>query len=758
MTPCSRYNSLFKQSILLIFCLFSLSISAQLSYGGQPLPLQAHSMARTVEPARDFFVEMPSFNQQEAITRSQSNQARFKSLDFAHKFYVHLRPDNSGVTFNSIDQTTVWRVGIRSRQAKSINILFTKFRLPKGAKVFVYNADQSEILGSYTHQNNSELNLLPIQPIAGEEVIVEYQEPANAAFKGEIEIGEINHDYLGILRATEPRDPQQDCHPNLVCYPQDIETGQGVLALIINGTTYCTGSLVNNTSEDGTPYLLTATHCLNKDYDPQFIANRQYDIMAGSIVAFFNYKSPSCTTNIRGPLQMSLTSATPVLISENHDISLLKLNNTPPKEYQPIYLGWNVSTSPSAPFHGIHTPNGGVLKVAVNEGSLTVGSFSGIKYNMTPNSHWIVKAWSVGNTEGGSSGSPLLDKDKRIVGTLTGGESMCSAPRGPDLYASLTKCWNVENDNVLLGEKKAIKNYLDPLNVGILQMNAFNPFANNPIKRSQNFDVNETATQTYHNSVAQFSTNNTYGYTEFAEEFNTRGTAQLEGVFISSPQISNILNLNVRIRVYQGGDNGPEALVYETPFNFSYSYYDNGNFGTAPRDMKRNVENYIKFDKPISVSGKFHISYSDGNNTPTGFSAMNVEPRKAGSGIASTTWMKNATEWIKSSENIENPINTSLLIAPYVLNSTLTPPTDPSLSETEIKAYYHKEADRIFIESNKDLISWEIFYVSGQKIFQGKTDSSINRTSFPIGHFAKGVYIVTVKVDGLTKSMKVLVN
>lgn len=743
-----------RKLLLLFSLLVSLSISAQISYGGQPLPVQAHSMARTIEPMRDLFVEMPSFNIQEAILRSQSEQTKFKSLEFAHKFYVNLRPDNSGITFTTLDQIKVWRVGIRSRQAHSINLLFTKFHLPEGAKLFVYNANQTEVLGSYTHQNNTDLNLLPIQPIGGEELIVEYQEPKDAAFKGEIEIGEVNHDYWGILRAGEPRDPAQDCHPNLICYPEDIEPGKGVVALIINGTTYCTGLLVNNTAEDGTPYFMTATHCLNKDYDPQFIANSKYDVVAGNIVAFFNYKSPSCATNIRGPLQMSLASADSVLISERHDISLLKFKQVPPKEYQPIYLGWNVSTVPSAPFHGIHTPNGGVLKVAVDEDALAIASFLGSKYNMEPNAHWAVRGWDVGTTEGGSSGSPLLDKDKRVVGTLTGGESMCDSPRGPDVYASLTKFWNVSGS---LTNPNPISFYLDPENSQTRQLGSYNPYKNDVISRAQNFDINETATQTFHNSVSQFTTNNTFGYMEFAEEFNTSGTNILEGIFISSPLVNNILSMNIKIRVYSGDNNGPKSIIYEQPLNFSYQYYQNGDFYTTSRDMKKNVENFVKFHNPIHVHGRFYISYLDANNSISGFSAMNIEPREIGSKKRSTAWMKNATGWVKSSENIENPINTSLLISPYFQGTRLAPPADEQGKEAEIKAYYSKEVDRIFIESDKDLISWEIFYASGQKLFEGKAESSINRTSFPIGSFAKGVYVAKVSVDGKTETIKVLV-
>lgn len=741
--------------ISIIFFLFTFSGFSQISYGGRPLPLSSGAYARTVLPQETPFVDMPSFDVQQAITRSQAEGERFKSLEFAHKFHVFLRPDNSGITFTTIDNLKVWRVGLRSRGAYSLNILFSKFRLPEGARVFVYNADQSEVLGSYTQKNNTDLNLLPVQPISGEEIIVEYQEPINAAFKGEIEIGEVNHDFRGIFRATEPRDPVQSCHPNIVCYPEDIQPGSGVVALIINGTVYCTGSLINNSGNNGTPYLLTATHCINFDYDATFLANRKYDLVAGTIVAFFGYQSPICEKEIRGPLQMTLASADSVLINERYDISLLKFKQVPPKEYQPQYLGWNVSSSPQPPFHGLHHPNGGVKKVAIDNDALVIGSFENPKYNMEPNAHWAVRAWEVGATEGGSSGSPLLDKDKRVLGALTGGESMCSSPRGPDIYSSLYKAWSVTGS---LGNPNSLKSYLDPENSQFQQIDGFNPYMSQPYTKNSNYVVTDTVIQSYYNSVPMFATNNTFGYNEFAEEFNTTKSVKLEGVFVTSPIINNVLNLNIRIKVYADNNGIPGVLLQEVPLNYSYRYYQTGQFPETRRDMRHNVENYVKFSTPVDVSGKFFISYSDANNVPNGFSLLNVQPRKIGTGIVSSAWMKNATGWIKSSENMENPINTSLLIAPHVIGTGLTTPNDPGQDETEIKAYYNKEVNRIFIESNKDLISWEIFYVTGQKVFEGKAESSINRTSFSVGHLAKGIYVVKVNVNDKIENLKVLVR
>lgn len=753
MTPLSHpVRTLKKCCILLSYWFLFHAISGQISYGGRPLPLSINAEARAVTAMEELYVEMPAVSNNASLWRSEEGKEKFKSIEFAHKFHVFLRPDNSGITFSS-GNMKVWRVGIRSRSAYSLNILFSKFKLPEGAKVFVYNSDQTEILGSYTEQNNSVLNLLPIQPVGGDELIVEYQEPVNASFKGEIEIGEVNHDFRGVFRAAEPRDPQQDCHPNLICYPEDIEAGSGVLLLIINGTTLCTGSLVNNSAEDGTPYLLTSTHCLNDDYSAKFLANRKYDLVAGSIVAFFNYNSPICSTDIRGPVQMTMASADSVLISERHDISLLKLRQAPPKEYQPYLLGWNAGSSPTGPFHGVHHPNGGIKKVANEEGQLAIGSFDYARYNMEPNAHWSVTSWDDGATEGGSSGSPLLDNEKRILGTLTGGLSMCTSPRGPDLYASLSRFWDVAGS---LENPYPISYYLDPNNSQSSQLGGSNPFKNAPYTKNQNFREDETAVTTYFQSVPMFATNNTFGYSEFAEEFYAKENTLLEGVFISSPATTGILDMDVRIRVYAGKEK-PERLIHEQPYNYSFEYFSNNLFPVTGRDMRHKVENYVAFDSPVSVSGTFYISYHDANGVAAGFSVFNAEPRKIGSGLVATAWMKNGTGWVKSSENIENPINTSLLIAPYLIGNKSTS-VDPVKEEPELAVYYSNEVKRIFIESNYELIEWEIFYSSGQKIHQESADMSINRASYSSAHLPKGVYIVKVKtVDGTVKSKKVLV-
>ena len=163
-----------KHLIIIYFglCLFlSVSVKAQISHGGQPLPLTA-----TKSLTEDMFIIMPPFDLAEQLRLDSLEATGLRSgFRFAYKFMTDYRPENSGVRFTLPDGTKVWRLGIRSEGALSLNVMFSEYHLPEGARVFLYNNDQSEVLGSFNHLNNSERSILPVAPIQGDELIIEYR-------------------------------------------------------------------------------------------------------------------------------------------------------------------------------------------------------------------------------------------------------------------------------------------------------------------------------------------------------------------------------------------------------------------------------------------------------------------------------------------------------------------------------------------------------------------------------------------------------
>jgi PKD repeat protein len=92
-------------------------------------------------------------------------------------------------------------------------------------------------------------------------------------------------------------------------------------------------------------------------------------------------------------------------------------------------------------------------------------------------SHWEV-GWNEtanghGVTEGGSSGSPLLDSYGRIVGTLTGGLSSCNSPNEKDYFGMFPYHWASNGTT----DDQQLKPWLDPDNTGVSYLDGI---SNNP--------------------------------------------------------------------------------------------------------------------------------------------------------------------------------------------------------------------------------------------------------------------------------------
>ena len=80
------------------------------------------------------------------------------------------------------------------------------------------------------------------------------------------------------------------------------------MVLLGNGTRWCSGAMVNNVNEDGTPYFLTANHCLGSE---------------STWIIMFTYESPTCS-NINGPTNYTISGTTLRASSSTSDFGLLQ--------------------------------------------------------------------------------------------------------------------------------------------------------------------------------------------------------------------------------------------------------------------------------------------------------------------------------------------------------------------------------------------------------------------------------------------------
>ena len=670
---------------IIILGLFTASIAfSQISHGGTPYYLQPSVLRAS---SSNFFIEMPFFNLDSVLREDIVNKGNMRgSYKFAHKFYTNINI-NDGVKTVLPDGTTIKQIGINSSGAYSINLLLNDFELPPGGKLFIYNADRSYVVGSFDFRNNSPDKVLPIQPVAGESIIIEYSEPANVPFKANFTITEVNHDYRDFFRREPGADNITDfaCMPDVFCNScesVDSEIIRATVLLMLNGSIACTGSLINNTSDDGKPYLLTGNHCLcSTPSQPEDSVN-YYNEVAKTIIAFFNYNRPVCDVNIKmkGSEEMSIAGTIPRVIFAKKDIALLEFKDSIPDYFNPYYAGWNRDlTGGKKKYINLHHPSGAVKKYGMTDGNVKLYSNSSLlgMDSIDAKSLWEVPYWSTGSTYSGSSGSPLFDDNNYIIGGLTGGSSSCQgiAPdtcRGTsrgnkaDYFFSLGSGWETGNT------ENQLKTYLDPINLGKGQYKGKDPNKENPIKRLANAQYTKSdllITSKFDSPNEGFVFGNSNLNTlEFAEEFTVENPVEIFGAFLMIPAMTYINTSDVKISVYTG-DYSPEKKEDSTLFiprylNYSYSsgfYQANKNLNIAP------TETFVLFNNPIPVNKKFFISYSIKNSSSAQFCVYNTKFSDETS--KNTAWIKDEIiGWIPAEKYELFMKKTSLAIQPLVRN------------------------------------------------------------------------------------------
>jgi len=697
--------------------------------------------------------EMPAVDTDALLKEDLLNESNFRSsYRFAHTFDtdIDLRRDFAAETLP--DGVKVWRTNIVSKGAYSINLLLKNFDLPEGGRLFVYSADGRQVLGAFDHRNNSPRKILPIRPVAGENIIVEYSEPASASFEGHFTITEVNHDYRNVFRSEPNSDRTADyaCMPDVLCSPAaDNDVIRSSVLLVIDGKFLCSGTLVNNTANDGTPYILTAAHCLNDSINYGIGKNEDFYIdRAGTVVAFFNYNRPVCNTRMKGSEEMTLAEAYPAAIVERRDLVLLEMRETPPAWFNAYYAGWNFDSFsiPAGPYMNIHHPDGAVAKYGYSTGSLTLVNY--FTSFFASQSHWRLPSYSVGSTFAGSSGSPLFDSNNQIIGTLSGGQSYCSGtgPNGMyDYYTAIYKSRDSLN----------LKNALDPLGTSALKNQGYDPNAANPIIRinnALNYDA-YTLNESQLNENDYVFAKNSFNKGEFAEEFQTTDSFLLYGAYLLIPTLSSNTIPTVEITVYSGTSQPDEVLAtqYFTP---NYTDYDTTSHSFVQKQKRFNsvpTETFVLFDTPVPTGGRFWISYKASGTNESEFHVYDVMP--TGSNFPNFAWIKTGTtEWTKSDEYSTHIVTTSLAIHPAgIKTGPLTIIASPA--KNSVKAVFDR-ANRLLTVVGDDFTPEraEIFSITGQLL--EKLQFTSGETSVNLQPKQTGT-VAIIKILGQKKSISV---
>ncbi len=573
-------------SIIVILLVIQIQVKAQLSK--RAFPIHSESLI-----SQEIDVKTLVYDG----LKNSEEYHKGRALQFAHQFNVNYTPENSGNWFTLKDGTRVWKLKISSPGAYSINLIFDRYVLPEGASLIIYNADESDVIGAFTSLNNKASGLLATSPVSGDEVIVEYTEPKNVDFKGELLIGAVNHDYLGVFKYLDVKSGifggSGACEEDISCYDSDntLDIRRAVVKLLINGDELCTGTLINNVNNDGTPYVITAAHCLDSKTHPG---------TSDVIIAYLNYETPHCSNVIEGIKTQSISGAITKVYAEELDIALIQMLEEPAEEFRPYFVGWTLESLPSKPYKCIHHPQGDVKKISTSVTDLVASSFvepANDPYAQQPDFHWKVSEWNLGTTEGGSSGSALFDTNNKLLGTLSGGEGTCLWPKN-DYYTQFYKAWDFNSLDTCHFSK-----WLDPDNTGVQSLDGYDPYENNPYKRLSNIEAGELPNKDNSEGLGYISGHNEYQITLFAEKFSGVKSARIHGIYLMAGESQWGSDQKININIWEGSS-APESLVLRKE-------------GISIGDIRENKENYIEFTEPVTVAGTFFIGYEiDYSTTP----------------------------------------------------------------------------------------------------------------------------------------------
>jgi hypothetical protein len=452
------------QRLLTLFvCTFflpSLGLRAQVQSGGQPYFLkeafrQIHSGLSIPEVA----LPVPDVARALAEDAEKPDGSRF-----AVPIPASLSLSEQGAWTKLDNGDRVWHLRVASPNAQGLALMYEDFYLPPGARLFAFDETGQQLLGAYTTANNTSSGKFLTGFLNGDHILLEYYEPVAVQGQGRFRIFRAEYAY----RSGGPRNfgfgQSSSCHFNINC-PEGgdwQEEKRGICRIMMvleEGTGWCSGSLINNTDNNGTPYVLSAYHC-QSTYTPI------HDLWRFD----FNYEAPGCVTPANAPAFQSVLGAVQRAGRQQTDFLLLEILEPIPSSYFVYFNGWNRSTGVPQESACIHHPLADVKKISIdtNPAFIQPTPLTWSNNVTTPANHHFRVIYDIGTFESASSGAPLFNSQGQIVGQLHGGFPNCT--QVTTFHGRFNLSWDAGQT-----PDEQLQPWLDPGNTGIMSLNGYQP-------------------------------------------------------------------------------------------------------------------------------------------------------------------------------------------------------------------------------------------------------------------------------------------
>lgn len=411
---------------------------AQLTLEGltaqEHLRLQAELSAQLVR-------ELPATALQKAVPLSSEEVA---AIDQAPRFLTPLKIglvkalassiEVAGLDRNALSRTPegklVWAAVVTANNAGAIRLHVEDMSLPRGAELFVYSM-AGEVYGPYTRFGPNGNGNFWTTAVFGSQAILQLRvnrpnvDLSRVSFRV-MEAGLITEKFAGALdgridsarqvKAAPGTDAvfpcgNSSCVMDATCV-NNTQANAAKLATAkmewVSGAFLytCTGGLISDNNPTQSNFFLTANHCLSKNSTAQ------------NVSFYWQFATLSCngTCPVNAGWALKTTGSTVSATNRKGDFTLLRLSTNPPAGS--VFLGWTnapVANSNGADLFRVSNPQFGPQVYSQHDVDTSAPTCTG-----WPRGERIYSRDLTGATDGGSSGSPVVNASLQVVGQLSG--------------------------------------------------------------------------------------------------------------------------------------------------------------------------------------------------------------------------------------------------------------------------------------------------------------------------------------------------
>lgn len=320
-----------------------------------------------------------------------------------------------------------WELGFQMAETHGLALYLDQLNLPEGGKLFLEALQDGQTIRTQpqTAASASARNRIFTGFLPAKKVTLVYEGPVfppeTAAFRIWRADQVFRPDIFAPQKQLQDFGNSNACQINANCpagegWEEEKSSAARILVVVAEGTGYCSGTLMNNTAEDGRPLFLTGYHCQD-GFTPL------YDLWRFD----FAYTALGCENPAAAPSFTAYLGALARSGSRAHDFLLLELTDATFDASTHYFAGWDRSDGQvSGTILGFHHPMGDIQKLGRSNGmNIFNNTITWSQDLITPAGYHFRMLYNLGTFQVGSSGSSVYDSNRRLRGYLSGGNPSC---------------------------------------------------------------------------------------------------------------------------------------------------------------------------------------------------------------------------------------------------------------------------------------------------------------------------------------------